>query len=200
MNGKMRKEKLEELHQYIKELKTIKLEKTEQIPAFLTATTYLSTLTNNCTIKRERLLKNKKDGNAAIILPITKEHNTVLVVQPRVFTDRTVGIELPAGYIEKNELPIIAAARELKEETGYISSNIKLLTSYYQDQGCSGAKNYSFLALSCEKNYSQSLDPDEYIKYFECTFEEALELMELGYINDANSIITLEKSKQLVRR
>ena len=42
---------------------------------------------------------------------------------------------------------------------------------------------------------NQNLDKDEYIKYFECTYDEALELVDMEYINDAGSILLLEKSK-----
>lgn len=56
------------------------------------------------------------------------------------------------------------------------------------------------LALDAEKVSVQQLDDSEYIRYLECTYEEALELIDMGYINDANSIITLEKSKKLIRR
>ena len=41
---------------------------------------------------------------------------------------------------------------------------------------------------------------NEYVKYFECTYDEALELMDMGYINSANSMLTLEKSKQCIKR
>ena len=48
-------------------------------------------------------IKNGKDGSAAIILPITNENSTILVVEPRVLTKSGVGISLPAGYIEEGE-------------------------------------------------------------------------------------------------
>lgn len=199
----MRKEKLEELKTYIEELKTIKLTKInqdEEKDNFLGIEKYDCTLNNGNTFQREKLIKGKKDGSAAIILPITKEGNTLLVVQPRVYTKSTVGIELPAGYIEEGEDPVVAARRELVEETGYVPEDMKLVANYYQDQGCSAAFDHSYLALGCEKKLDQNLDKDEIIRYFECNFEEALELIENNYINDAGSIITIEKSKQYVKR
>ena len=54
--------------------------------------------------------------------------------------------------------------------------------------------------LNCEKKYEQKLDGDEFIKYYKCTYEEALELIELGYINDANAIIALERAKKYVKK
>lgn len=204
----MRKEKLKELKSYIEELKTIQIldQRKLTIPShtpekpFLEIEKIICQLGNGKVIEREKILKNKSNGSAAIVLPITKEGGTILVVQPRVFTKSTVGIELPAGYIEKGETPIVAARRELIEETGYIPEKLEPLVQYYQDQGISSSYNHSFLAINCEKRQNQTLDESEFIRYFECTYEEALELAEKGYINDANSLLALEKSKTLLKR
>lgn len=124
----------------------------------------------------------------------------MLVVQPRVFTKDKVCVELPAGYIEENEDPLTAGKRELIEETGYVPQKMQLLASFYQDQGCSAAYNYSMLALDCQKIKAQNLDKDEVIKYFECSFDEAIELVECGYITDIQSQFTIEKAKSLVKK
>lgn len=207
----MRKEKLEELRNYIEELQIITKERkkeefiyqgTEPIQrkGFINVESYNCKLQNGIIIPREKIVKGGKDGNAAIILPITNEGNTLLVIQPRVFTKETVCVELPAGYIEENEDPITAGKRELVEETGYVPDQIQLLASFYQDQGCSAAYNYSMLALGCQKIKNQNLDQDEIIRYFECSFEEALELVNRGYITDLQSQFTLEKAKKIVKK
>lgn len=207
----MRKEKLEELRNYIEELQIITKERkkeefiyqgTEPIQrkGFINVESYNCKLQNGIIIPREKIVKGGKDGNAAIILPITNEGNTLLVIQPRVFTKETVCVELPAGYIEENEDPITAGKRELVEETGYVPNQIQLLASFYQDQGCSAAYNYSMLALGCQKIKNQNLDQDEIIRYFECSFEEALELVNRGYITDLQSQFTLEKAKKIVKK
>lgn len=206
----MRKEKLKELKEYMKELSTIKKikepeeysydEKGNLIKPknFINIEKYNCILRNGMMIPREKIVKNGKTGSAAIILPITEENNTLLVVQPRVFTKETVCVELPAGYIEDGESPIEAGKRELEEETGYVPTEMKVLASFYQDQGCSSAYNYSILALGCKKIKGQKLDKDEYIRYFECGFDEALELVENGYITDLQSQFTIEKAKSYI--
>lgn len=206
----MQKAKLEELREYIEELKTIQNEKKQEefiyenkIPikrkGFINVEGYNCKLNNGKTIPREKIVKGGKDGSAAIILPVTDKGNTILVVQPRVFTKETVCVELPAGYIEEGENPLLAGKRELEEETGYIPKEMLMLSSYYQDQGCSTAYNYSMLALNCQKLKDQNLDKDEFIRYFECSFNDLLELVEKGYITDLQSQYTIEKGKSLVK-
>ncbi len=196
----MRKEKLEELKKYIEELKTVKVLENKTNKGFLNIERFNFTLNNNQTIRRDKILKNGADGSAAIIVPITTSGEIILSVEPRVFTKRTVGVDLPAGYIEQGEHPENAARRELLEETGYSASEIIKLGSFYQDQGCSAAYNHYFIAKDCIKVSDQNLDEGEFVKYFICTYEEALELIEMNYIEGLNSAYALEKAKEYVKR
>ena len=197
----IRKEKIEELESYINELKTLEITEIDNSgKGFLGVKRYSCLLNNGKTIIREKIVKSGKDGSAAIILPITNKGNVLLVVQPRVFKPTTVGVEFPAGYIEENEDPIESAKRELEEETGYVCEDMIPLARYYQDDGCSAAFNHCFLALNCEKTTEQHLDKDEYIRYFECTFEEMLELADRGYICGVNSLLAIERAKNYFMR
>lgn len=196
----MRKEKLEELNEYVELLKTKRKKLMEMTGDFIKVNKYLVELNNGEVITREKILKGNNDGNASIVLPVTVDGNVILVVQPRVFTRSGVGIELPAGYVDVGEEYEDAARRELFEETGYVPENIRLLGQFYQDQGCSAAYNKSFLVEGCRKIGPQSLDSSEFIKYFECSIDELYELVELGMINDLQSQYTIEKAKQYIRR
>ena len=196
----MRKEKLEELNEYVELLKTKRKKLMEMTGDFIKVNKYLVELNNGKVITREKILKGNNDGNASIVLPVTVDGNVILVVQPRVFTRSGVGIELPAGYVDVGEEYEDAARRELFEETGYVPENIILLGQFYQDQGCSAAYIKSFLAEGCRKIGPQSLDSSEFIKYFECSIDELYELVELGMINDLQSQYTIEKAKQYIRR
>lgn len=197
----MRKEKLEELKEYINELKTIEVIKRniENDKKFLQSKAYSFKLNNGLIIKREKLLKGNNDGSAAIIMPITVNNEILTVIEPRVFTDLTVGVGFPAGYIEKGEEPYLAALRELREETGYVTDDIIEIDSFYQDEGVSSALNHIYLANNCIKKYDQELDKDEIVRYMLFNYEELLELEKLGYIKGCNTKLALAKSKKYMK-
>lgn len=194
----MRKEKLEEIKQLINELKVVEFKEITD-KNFLTTKAFSCKLNNGKEIKREKILKNNKEGSSVMILPLTQSNEVILTIEPRVFTKETVGIGLPSGYIEANETEEEAALRELKEEIGYVPNRITKLISCYQDMGISSAYNTFFLARGCTKTDNQYLDEDEYIRYIKVFYEEALELIDMGYIKEASSILTLNLSKKYVK-
>ena len=195
----MRKEKLEELNSLIDKYKTIEVSNKHQVSSgFLSIMQADYKLNNGKIINRDYLLKNNHSGSSCNVLPITKEGDVIFVVQPRVQIKRTVGIEIPAGLVEDNENPDDAVRREFLEETGYTSDNFIHLVECYQDEGCSQAIVNSYLALDCYKVSDQNLDDDEFISVFTCTFDEAKELIEMGYVCGAFSIMTIEMAKKYI--
>ncbi len=196
-----RRKLIEELEKLKEEFKILDM---KEIPkgkrSFLTTPKYQVILNNGKIVEREHLLKNGRDGSAVIILPLTEDKKSIVIVQPRVFTETGIGVEIPAGYIDEGETPEEAARRELREETGYVARELIPLKSFYQDQGISGAYNHAFLALGCKKEHEQDLDRDEYIKFLECTFNDLIWLVNNGFINDANGIITIEQARKVMKR
>ncbi len=196
----MRQEKLNEINSYIKELKTKRKELLDTNSRFLKIKRYKSYLNDGRTVVREKLIKGNETGNASIVLPVTSDNQVILTVQPRIFTKSTIGIALPAGYVEEGEEYIAAARRELEEETGYQSNNLIEVCGFYQDEGCSEAFNKGFIALDCKKISNQKLDKDEYIRYFNCSIDELYELLDMNLILDGGSQLTIERAKKHIKK
>ena len=207
----MRKEKLEQLQDYIRKLRTVKktLVSSECVydkdkkflkeKEFINIEKYIVELGNGMIIPREKILKGGEDKSAVIIMAVTKDNNIVLVVQSRSSTHESVCVEFPAGYIEEGESPEDGAKREMLEETGYVPREMIYLDKFYQDQSCGVcAYNYSYLALGCEKMQEQNLDDNEAIRYFECSIDEVMELVEKGYITDIQTKYTLNLAKPYI--
>lgn len=65
----------------------------------------------------------------SVLLLDEKEEKTLLVKQFRPGKDDLL-YEIPAGLIDKGENSLKAMYRELREETGYIEENVKLIYRY----------------------------------------------------------------------
>lgn len=168
--------------------------------SFLNIKDYQVILKNGAIFNRQKLVKRGTSGDAVIIVPITKDNKSFVIVEPRVFTKEGVSVEVPAGYVDVGETAEEAARRELKEEIGCVAKTIIPLKSFYQDQGISGAINTCFLALDCEETNEQNLDKDEYIKYKKCSVNELYHLVDTGVINDANGIIAIGETKKYLSK
>ena len=71
---------------------------------------------------------------AVAIVPIDDEDNVIMVRQYRHPASLNL-LEIPAGIIENDEEPDSAALRELQEEIGYTSTNIRLLGGFWSSPG-----------------------------------------------------------------
>jgi len=58
---------------------------------FLTTKKYQVILNNGKIVNREKLLKNGSDGSAVVVLPLTRNKKSIIIVQPRVFTQEGIG-------------------------------------------------------------------------------------------------------------
>ncbi|MDO4369072.1 MAG: NUDIX domain-containing protein [bacterium] len=132
----MRKEKLKEINSLIKELKCPSVVRCYGEPNFLKSEVYDCNLNGNI-FKREKLVKNNLSGDAIVIFPVTSDNNVLLVAEPRVFTKELVGIGVPTGFVDALEEGSIAAIRELREETGYVTDDVCFLGGFYQDEDLS---------------------------------------------------------------
>ena len=62
-----------------------------------------------------------------------------------------VSLSLPAGYLAPGELPLVAAQRELTEETGYVATSWRSLGTFTNDGNRGCGQGHFFLATNAQR-------------------------------------------------
>jgi ADP-ribose pyrophosphatase len=96
--------------------------------------------------------------------------------------------EVPAGKIDPNEDRLVAAKRELAEETGYRAKKWTKLARYYASPGFLAEWMQVFLAEGLTPGETD-LDEDERLEIMLVPFSELLRLIDKGEIHDGKTLI-----------
>ena len=128
-----------------------------------------------------------------VILGI-KNKNVLLVKQYR-YPISCVSFELPAGKLEREENPDIAAKRELEEETGYIAEKWINLGYIYTSPGFCNEKLHLYLAQDLIYK-KQCPDEDEIIECYEYPFNEVMNMINEGIINDSKTLCAILRAEK----
>lgn len=126
---------------------------------------------------------------AVAVLPLTTDGRLIVVRQFRKALERSI-IEIPAGKLEKNEDPYMCALRELKEETGCTTDDLRFVVSFYTSPGFANEIIHLYLAQNCILGANQ-LDEDEFVELLTVTLEEAKKLILEQEIIDAKTILSI---------
>jgi 8-oxo-dGTP pyrophosphatase MutT (NUDIX family) len=116
------------------------------------------------------------------VVPITTEGNAVLIRQYRHGIGDVV-MEIPGGMIDGDESPEAAAARELREETGYVAENIRPLARVLANPAIMNNYCHLFVAEGCRNTGKTQLDAFESIDVLEHPLEDIPELIRNGTIS-----------------
>lgn len=98
------------------------------------------------------------------VLPITDDGQVVMVRQWRHGCQRTT-LEIPGGMIDAHERdPDVAAARELREETGYQAAHLERLGVMNPNPSMMSNRCFAYLATGCRRIGELKMDPGEDIE------------------------------------
>lgn len=112
----------------------------------------------------------------------------VMVRVPR-YTLQSCSWSIPAGGVEKGEEVLFAAKREVREETGYDSSDHRLIYSYFPQAGSS---NKRFVLVWCKAGEKTGdFDPNEISEVGWFTRRQVEMMIERGEIEDGLGLTAL---------
>lgn len=129
-------------------------------------------------------------ANWVNVVALTTDNKMILVRQYRAGLD-DITIETPAGGINFNEEPLLAAKRELEEETGYVSSEWSSLGYVDVNPAFMTNKCFFFLAKNCRNVDIQNFDPLEEIEIDLKDISDVKEMMSAQKITHSLTLISL---------
>ncbi len=132
-------------------------------------------------------------GGAAIVA-VKDDGKILLVTQFRYPLQKTI-YELPAGKLDKSEEPILCAARELEEETGFKSDDLIKLGEIVSTPGFCDEKLYLFLARNLKPGNKNHEEGEYGMLTYEFTLEEIETKIQSGEIIDAKTICAIYLAK-----
>lgn len=134
---------------------------------------------------------------AVCVIPVDENNNVIMENQYRYPISQVV-LEIPAGKLDaSNEDRLLAAQRELREETGFTADNWTDIGLYYPAPAYSDEKITMFLATGLHKG-DRELDDDEFIDVCRVPLSELRDRVMSGEITDGKTQITVLKAANLL--
>lgn len=135
---------------------------------------------------REATREIVEHNGGVCVIAINENNEVILVEQFRKPLDKVI-YEIPAGKLEKNEDPLDAINRELREETGYTSKNIEYLGRISPTPGYSSEYIYIYKATELVKGETD-FDDGEFINTIYMNVDTVKEKIKNGEIFDGKTV------------
>lgn len=146
---------------------------------YLVKSQYFTARKDKCEAPGGKIIENYyvvELGLCVCALAITEDNKAILIKQYRHPVKKTM-IEIPGGFVDKDEQPEKAVVRELLEETGYQFDNCEFLAEVATNPGVLNNYTQLFLATGGKKVSGQSLDPNEEIEIELVTIDELVKML-----------------------
>lgn len=129
--------------------------------------------------------------NGAVCVIALVDDQLLVVEQYRKALGKSI-IEIPAGKLDsKQEDPLSAAQRELREETGFTARKWTKLFSFYSAPGFCDELIYVYVAEQLEPGDAEP-DADEFLHVTHMTYEQAVDAIATERIHDAKTIMAIQ--------
>ncbi|HBR03324.1 MAG TPA: ADP-ribose pyrophosphatase [Ruminiclostridium sp.] len=138
-----------------------------------------------------------RNPGASAIVPVTDDGKIILVEQFRKPIEK-VSLEIPAGKLDKGENPDHCAVRELQEETGYTSKNIRKILTINPVGAYADEVIHIYLATELSAGKSHP-DEDEFISAKAFSFDEIMSMIEKSIITDSKTIAAILFAARLLK-
>ena len=134
-------------------------------------------------------LREIVEHNGAVAI-LAEENGKILFVRQyrKAFEDYL--LEIPAGKLEKAEIPLDCAKRELEEETGLIAGKFVLMQTIYPSPGFCNEIIYLYKASDFSKGKSNP-DEDEELSVEWISKKDVESMVKEGKFNDGKTLIAL---------
>lgn len=134
---------------------------------------------------------------AVCVIPVTEDGNVVVERQYRYPIDQVI-TEIPAGKLDsKEEDPLEAAKRELREETGYTAGTWRELGLFYPAAAYSDEAIHMYLATDLKPGERQP-DDDEFLRVETVPLKDLVSQVMAGQIPDAKTQVAVLKAARML--
>lgn len=126
------------------------------------------------------------------VVPLTEDRRVIFVRQFR-FGVNDVTLEIPGGMCDPGEVPQASALRELREETGYVTSELVDLGWVHPNPAIQSNRCHTFLAKDVKRVGDPQPDGDEAFEIVVIPLAEVAGLIRDGAITHALVISAFHK-------
>ncbi len=123
------------------------------------------------------------------IAAVNEKKEICLITLHRYPTD-TMSIEVPAGGTERRG-PLIAAKRELVEETGYVASKWKKIGHHQTQNGLTTDWNHIYLATGLRMTSRHAQEEEGISSVRMVPLRKAIRMVQEGTLQDTHSIVAI---------
>ena len=147
--------------------------------------------------------KVREPSGVVVLREVVRHRGSVVILavdgskKPKVLLERQYRYaalgelwELPAGKIDGGEDPLVAAKRELKEETGYVAKRWKKFLEFYVSPGFLDEMMFIYLATELTKGKARP-EADEFIDSRWVPLSSAISMIRRGEIIDAKTACSI---------